>query len=85
MELRVTRDLVGLDGRRHSNLADFRPIESRIGFSLERGSKLLVNGRQIDERQRNNMSTVGWVAVGVGVTLIGAFLLVADAARDASD
>lgn len=85
VELRIARDQVNMDGGRRSSRADFTPMESRIGFSLESDSELLINGRPISGTQRSNISTVGWVAVGVGAVLIGGFLLVADAARDASD
>jgi len=84
VELRLTRDVVNMDGTRLSNRGI--PLnETRIGVSLERDNRLLLNGKPIDTKRRNNVSTVGWIAIGAGVVLIGGFLLVADAARDASE
>ena len=85
VELRLTRDVVNFDGTRQSSSTGVRPHETRIGFSLERKNQLLLNGQPIDRERRNNVSTVGWIAIGAGVLLIGGFLLVADAARDASE
>lgn len=84
VELRVARDVVNFDGSRQSSVG-FRPIETRIGFSLEPDRKLLLNGRPLDTKRRNNVSTAGWIAIGVGVLLIGGAVLVADAASDASE
>ena len=84
VELRLTRDVVGFDGTRQSS-SGYRPNETRIGFSLERDNRLLLNGRPIDTSRRNNVSTVGWIAIGAGVVLVGGALLVADAVRDASE
>lgn len=84
VELRLTRDVVNMDGTRLSN-SGARLNETRIGFSLERDNRLLLNGRPVDTTRRNNVSTVGWIAIGAGVVLIGGALLVADAARDASE
>jgi hypothetical protein len=85
VELRLTRDVVNFDGTRQSSSTGVRPHETRIGFSLERKNRLLLNGQPIDTMRRNNVSTVGWIAIGAGVVLIGGVLLVADAARDASE
>ena len=85
VELRLTRDVINFDGTRQSSNNGVRPIETRIGFSLERERRFLLNGQSMDKAQRNNMSTVGWIAIGAGIALIGGFLLVADAARDASE
>lgn len=85
VELRLTRDVINFDGTRQSSNSGVRPIETRIGFSLERERRFLLNGQSMDKAQRNNMSTVGWIAIGAGIALIGGFLLVADAARDASE
>lgn len=84
LELRVARDVVNMDGSRQS-ISMMRPIETRIGFSLESEKRLLINGRPVDRERRNNVSTGGWIAIGVGVALIAGVLLVADAARDASE
>ena len=85
VELRLTRDVINFDGTRQSSNSGVRPIETRIGFSLEHKRRFLLNGQSMDKAQRNNMSTVGWIAIGAGIALIGGFLLVADAARDASE
>jgi hypothetical protein len=85
IELRLTRDVVNFDGTRQSSSSNIRPHETRIGFSLERERRLLVNGQPIDRAQRNNVSTVGWIAIGVGVVAIGGLVLAADALRDASE
>lgn len=85
IELRLTRDFVNFDGTRQSSSSSIRPHETRIGFSLERERRLLVNGQPIDRAQRNNVSTVGWIAIGVGVVAIGGLVLAADALRDASE
>jgi hypothetical protein len=84
VELRLARDVVNMDGSRQSN-GGVPLMETRIGFSLERERRLLVNGRPIEKERRNNISTVGWIAIGVGVVVIGGVVLVADAARDASE
>lgn len=84
VELRLTRDLVNIDGTRLSNRSV--PLnETRIGVSLERNNRLLINGQPVETTRRNNVSTAGWIAIGAGVVLIGGALLVADAARDASE
>jgi len=84
VELRLTRDVVNVDGTRLSSRGI--PLnETRIGFSLERDNRLLINGRPINKARRQGVSTVGWIAIGAGVALIGGALLVADAARDASE
>lgn len=85
VELRLTRDVVNFDGTRQSSSIGVRPHETRIGVSLERKNQLLLNGQPIDTTRRNNVSTIGWIAIGAGVVLIGGVLLVADAARDASE
>lgn len=85
IELRLTRDVVNFDGTRQSSISSIRPHETRIGFSLERERRLLVNGQPIDRAQRNNVSTVGWIAIGVGVVAIGGLVLAADSLRDASE
>ncbi len=84
VELRLTRDMVTTDGTRLSNRGI--PLnETRIGVSLERDNRLLLNGRPINTKRRNNVSTVGWIAIGAGIILIGGAVLLADAARDASE
>lgn len=72
------------DGSRQSHGAPYR-METRIGLSLETDRKLPLNGRPVEKAQRNNISTTGWIAIGVGVVLAGGAVLVADAARDASE
>lgn len=84
VELRLTRDMVNIDGTRLSNRGI--PLnETRIGVALQRDNRLLLNGRPIDTKRRNNVSTVGWIAIGAGIILIGGAVLLADAARDASE
>lgn len=84
VELRLTRDVVNFDGTRQSN-AMRHQMGTRIGFALAPGHGLLLNGEPVEDLQKKGMSTLGWVAVGVGVTLIIGGVLVADAARDASE
>lgn len=84
VELRIARDMVNMDGSRQS-ATSLRTMETRIGFSLEHDRRLLVNGRPVDTKRRNNVSTVGWIAIGAGVALVIGGVLFADAVNDASD
>lgn len=84
VELRLTRDVVNFDGTRQSAALQYQ-MGTRIGFSLAPGHRLLLNGEPVEDLRKNGMSTLGWVAVGVGATLIIGGVLVADAARDASE
>ena len=84
LELRMTRDRVWADGQR---LLGFNqtPFVSRLSLTLDGQDRLLVNGRTVQHDDRNGVSTLGAVAIGLGVAvLIGGALLV-DAARDASE
>lgn len=84
IELRIARDMVNVDGSRQSSAA-FRSIETRIGFTLEQDRKLLVNGRTLGTTRRQNVSTGAGIAIGVVAALVIGGLLIADAARDASE
>lgn len=84
VEMRIARDVVNSDGSRQS-ATTLRPMETRIGFSLESERRLLINGRPFERERRTNVSTAGWIAIGAAVVLIGGALLVADAASDASE
>jgi hypothetical protein len=84
LELRMTRDRVGADGQRLLGQND-SPFVSRISLSLDGQDRLFVNGRAVQQDDRQGVSTLGAVAIGFGVAvLIGGALLV-DAARDASE
>jgi hypothetical protein len=83
VELRLTRDVVNVDGTRLSNRGI--PLnETRIGVSLERDNRLLVNGRPVDKSRRQGVSTLGWIVIGVGAAAIVGGVLVADALEDSS-
>ncbi len=84
VELRIARDVLNFDGSRQSS-TDAARMETRIGLSLERNNRLLVNGRPVDTKRRNNISTEAGIAIGVVAVLVIGGLLVADAARDASE
>ncbi len=84
LELRLSRDTINFDGSRQSQQDD-RRFESRIGISLDGKQRLMVNGREIERSQRNNLSTGAAIAIGVVAVLVVGGLLVADAARDASE
>ncbi len=81
VELRLTRDVMNFDGTRQG----IRPNETRIGLSLERDNRLLINGRPIDTTRRNKISTGAGIAIGAVAVLVIGGLLVADAAGDASE
>lgn len=84
LELRLARDTINMDGSRQSDRAGQR-FESRIGIALDGDHGLLLNGRPIERKQRNNFSTEAGIAIGVVAVLVIGGLLVADAARDASE
>jgi hypothetical protein len=84
LELRLSRDTINIDGSRQSD-REARRFESRIGIALDGDQSLLVNGRPIERRERNNLSTEVGIAIGVVAVLVIGGLLVADAARDASE
>lgn len=63
-----------------------REHTARIGFTLERSPSFTMDGREMDLRaNRHGISTLGYVAIGVGAAVIVGGLLFADAVRDASD
>jgi hypothetical protein len=87
VELRMSRDLMQADG---SRLSDRRgeAIGTRIGIALDRDGehRLWLNGRLVaQDDQRQGVSTLGWVAIGVGVAVVGGGLLLFDALDDASE
>lgn len=84
LELRMARDTLNIDGSRQSDRQGQR-FESRIGIALDGDRSLLVNGRALERKQRNNLSTEAGIAIGVVAVLVIGGLLVADAARDASE
>ncbi len=84
VELRLTRDVMNFDGTRQSGTG-IRPNETRIGVSLERDNRLLIDGRPIDTTRRNKISTGAGIAIGAVAVLVIGGLLVADAAGDASE
>ena len=59
---------------------------ARVGFTLERSPGFTMNGREMNAgAERHGISTLGYVAIGVGAAVIVGGLLFADAVRDASD
>lgn len=81
VELRLTRDMVSIDGTRLSSRGI--PLnETRIGVSLERDNRLLINGRPIEKAQRQGVSTLGWIAIGLGAVAVVGGVLLADALED---
>jgi len=84
LELRLARDTINIDGSRQSD-REARRFESRIGIALDGEQSLLLNGRPLERKQRNNLSTEVGIAIGVVAVLVIGGLLVADAARDASE
>jgi len=63
-----------------------RERTARVGFTLEQSPKFTIDGREMDARDdRHGISTLGYVAIGVGAAVIVGGLLFADAVRDASD
>ena len=87
LELRMSRDMVQADGSRLSDRSS-NAVGTSIGFALDRDAenRLWLNGRPLPQAdQRHGVSTLGWVAIGVGVIVVGGGVLLADAARDASE
>lgn len=63
-----------------------RQHTARVGFTLEQSPSFTVDGREMDARaDRHGISTLGYVAIGVGAAVIVGGLLFADAVGDASD
>ena len=59
---------------------------ARAGFTLEQSPRFTTDGREMDAHDdRHGISTLGYVAIGVGAAVIVGGLLFADAVRDASD
>lgn len=87
VELRMSRDVLQADG---SRLSDRRGevVGTRIGIALDRDgeNRLWLNGRPVPQNdQRQGVSTLGWVAIGIGVAVVGGGLLLVDALNDASE
>lgn len=90
LELRAVADHRGLlaadprDGR--GWLPRSQPREARIGLTLAETPRLTIGGRELPQAERRlGVSTLGWVAIGVGATLVVGTLLLADALEDASE
>ena len=63
-----------------------RERTARVGFTLEQSPRFTIDGREMDARDdRHGISTLGYVAIGVGAAVIVGGLLFADAVNDASD
>ncbi len=59
---------------------------ARVGFTLEQSPRFTIGGREMDARDdRHGISTLGYVAIGVGAAVIVGGLLFVDAVNDASD
>lgn len=59
-----------------------RERTTRIGLTLEQSSKFMVNGREVaDPSGRRNLSTIGYIAIGVGVATAVAGLLLLEELR----
>ena len=84
VELRIARDIVGSDGSRQSVSGRYQ-AETRIGFQLAPGNRLTLNGRPVEKDQRQGISTLGWVAIGIGAGLIIGGALLADDVSDATE
>lgn len=84
LELRMTRQLVDASGSRLPALeSDLRT--SRVALTLGGGQRWLVNGRAIESSKGHGISTLGGIAIATGVALVIGGVLLADAARDASE
>lgn len=84
IELRLARDVVNADGSRLSDRLPYR-LETRLGLSLTREPRLTLNGRSIDRDRRQGLSTLGWVAIGVGVAVVTAGVVAWESLEAASD
>ena len=63
-----------------------RERTTRVGLTLEQSPRFTIDGRDMDARDdRHGISTLGYVAIGVGAAVIVGGLLFADAVRDASE
>ncbi len=90
LELRAVADHRTPQTADHRNGAGWLPLaqprEARIGLTLTERPRLTVAGRELPEAERKHgISTVGWVAIGVGASLVIGGLLFVDALNDASD
>ena len=90
LELRAVADQRALQVVDHRDgtgwLPRAQPREARIGITLDERPRLTVAGRELpDQQQRHGVSTLGWVAIGVGATLVVGGLLLVDRIEDASE
>lgn len=90
LELRAVADHRGFPAadRRDGTgwLPHVQPREARMGLTLTERPRLTIAGRELPAAERRHgVSTLGWVAIGVGATLVVGGLLLVDAMRDASE
>ena len=79
------RDLA-LRGQRVASALYRSDRDSRVGLTLERSPRLTLAGQALPASERKlGLSTIGWVAIGVGAAAIVGGLLFIDAVNDASD
>ena len=71
VELRMVRDQRASDGSRLSTYSTYQ-AETRIGLDLAPDHRMRLNGRLLEKDRRQGISTVGWVAIGVGVIGVAA-------------
>lgn len=90
LELRAVADHRGSpavdtrDGR--GWLPKSQPREARIGLTLAEKPRLTIGGREVPQAESKiGVSTLGWVAIGLGATLVVGTLVLADALEDASE
>lgn len=59
---------------------------SKIGFTLASNPEIYLNDRHFSAPDpRHSLSTLGWVGVGLAVTLVGGAVVLRDGLIDASD
>ena len=62
-----------------------RERTTRIGLTLEQSPKFTIDGRKMaDPSGRHNISTLGFVAIGVGLAAVVGGVLLLDEIRDSS-
>lgn len=83
-ELRLARDSMNIDGSRQSSRVDWRPMEVRVGVSLAPDHELTLNGQPLTNDRRQGVSTLGWVAIGLGAAAVVGGALYLNAMYDAS-
>ena len=88
LELRSTvrHDGSDLAAFGHDRWLPRRERTARVGFTLEQSPRFTIDGREMDARDdRHGISTLGYVAIGVGAAVIMGGLLFVDAVNDASE